>query len=168
MIFSGSLMKDHSILQRERDDAMSLLASIFEVSEVGIIVTDPAGVVVRVNDSFIRTYGWTRDELINIEFSELVTHDDRERARVNHKKFISVGVRSSGELKIICKDGSVANVLFTSATLELSQNRKVLVTTVMDITLRKQMEQSLRYTKEQADSANRAKSAFLANMSHEL
>lgn len=161
-------VKDHSILQRERDDAMSLLASIFEVSEVGIIVTDPAGVVVRVNDSFIRTYGWTRDELINIEFSELVTHDDRERARVNHKKFISVGVRSSGELKIIRKDGSVANVLFTSATLELSQNRKFLVTTVMDITLRKQMEQSLRYAKEQADSANRAKSAFLANMSHEL
>lgn len=161
-------VKDQSILQRERDDAMSLLASIFEVSEVGIIVTNPEGVIVRVNDSFVRTYGWTRDELIHLDFAEIVTHDERERARINHKKFISVGVRSSGELKMIRKDGSIANSLFTSATLELSQNRKFLVTTVMDITLRKQMEQSLRYAKEQADSANRAKSAFLANMSHEL
>ncbi|MCB1680997.1 MAG: PAS domain S-box protein [Rhodospirillales bacterium] len=161
-------VKDHSILQRERDDAVSLLASIFEVSEVGIIVTDHTGLIVRVNDSFVRTYGWTRDELINVDFTELVTHDERERARINHKKFISVGVRSSGEIKMIRKDGSIANVLFTSATLELSQNRKFLVTTFMDITLRKQMEQSLRYAKEQADSANRAKSAFLANMSHEL
>lgn len=161
-------VKDQSILQRERDDAISLLASIFEVSEVGIIVTDHTGVIVRVNDSFVRTYGWTRDELVNVDFTELVTHDERERARINHKKYISVGVRSSGEIKMIRKDGSIANVLFTSATLELSQNRKFLVTTFMDITLRKQMEQSLRYAKEQADSANRAKSAFLANMSHEL
>lgn len=161
-------VRDQSILQRERDDAISLLASIFEVSEIGIIVTDYSGKIVRVNDSFIRTYGWTRDELINIEFTELVTHDERKRAAINHKKFISVGVRSSGEIKVIRKDGSVANALFTSATLQLSQNRKFLVTTVMDITLRKQMEQTLRLAKEQADSSNRAKSAFLANMSHEL
>jgi len=58
--------------------------------------------------------------------------------------------------------------LFTSATLNLSQNRKFLITTVMDISLRKQMEISLRLAKDQADTANRSKSTFLANMSHEL
>ncbi|MBI1300402.1 MAG: PAS domain S-box protein [Alphaproteobacteria bacterium] len=160
--------RDQSLLERERDDAMSLLASIFEVSEVGIIVSNEDEKIVRVNDSFIRTYGWTRDEIIGADFTTLVTEDDKERTRLNHKKFISVGVRSTGEVKMLRKDKKVVNVLFTSATLKLSQNRKFLITTVMDITHRKQMEQSLREAKDLADTANHAKSTFLANMSHEL
>lgn len=159
---------DQSVLQRERDDAISLLASVFDVSEIGIVVTDESGKIVRVNDSFIRTYGWARDEMVGHRFVNLVSEDEREKTRLNHKKFISVGGRSAGEIKILRRDGGTAHALFTSATLNLSQNRKFLITTVMDITLRKQMEQSLRFAKEQADSANRSKSTFLANMSHEL
>ncbi len=161
-------MADQSSLQRERDDAISLLTSIFDVSEVGILVTDISQRIVRVNDSFVRTYGWGRDELIGEDFSKILLPDEQKMIKQNHEYLIETGERSSGEFKIGRKDGTVANVLFTTATLELSHNRRFQITTVMDITLRKQMEISLRDAKEQADAANRSKSSFLANMSHEL
>lgn len=167
-VISQPLTYSDSALQRERDDALLLLTSIFDASEVGIIVTDHSRRIVKVNDSFIRIYGWERDDLVGKDFIKIIADDDRDWAKRNHEQFIDEGVRSTGEMRVQRKNGSVANTLITTATLELSNNRRFQVTTVMDITMRKQMEMSLRYAKEQADTANHAKSSFLANMSHEL
>lgn len=161
-------MAGQSSLERERDDAITLLTSIFDVSEIGIIVTDSMQKIVRVNDSFVRTFGWTRDDLIGEDLEKILDPEERHMIKQNHEYLIESGERSSGEFKIHRKDEGTANVLFTTATLELSQNRRFQITTVMDITLRKQMETSLREAKEEADAANRSKSSFLANMSHEL
>ncbi len=159
---------DDSVLQRERDDAMSLLTSIFDASNVGIIVTDHNRRIVRVNDGFIRSFGWMRENLVGEDFILLISPDEQAQATANHERYLRSSTRSTGEMKILRRDGSVANVLYTTAMLELSQRRRFLVTTIMDITVRKQMEISLRLSKEQADAANHAKSTFLANMSHEL
>ncbi len=159
---------DESILQRERDDAISLLTSIFDVSEIGIFVTDRHRRVVRVNDSFLRAYGWKREDIVGEDFAMLLPAGEKKEEIQRYDAMMDTGIRSSGEGRIMRKDGSIANVLYTTATLDLSQGRTFQVKTMMDITLRKQMEISLRMAKERADAANNAKSSFLANMSHEL
>ncbi|MDR0895891.1 MAG: PAS domain-containing protein [Prevotellaceae bacterium] len=50
----------------------------------------------------------------------------------------------------------------------LPDGRKWIVFTAWDVTETKQLERSLKQTKEAAEESNRIKSAFLANMSHEI
>ena len=159
---------DLGIVERERDDALSLLTSIFDASEIGILVFNPNRNIVKMNDSFQRIYGWTEKETIGQDFVKFVTDDEKSLAKETFEKLVRDGVRQSGDVKIFCKDGSIANTIYTTAPLSLSQGRKFQVVTLFDITKRKKMELSLRVAKEQADASNNAKSSFLANMSHEL
>jgi two-component system cell cycle sensor histidine kinase PleC len=161
-------MTDGAQLQRERDDALMLMTSIFDASGLGILVTDRHGRVVRVNDAFIADFGWTRDDLLGEEFTAMIPTPGRSISRKLHRAFIERGRHGTRELQLLRKDGGVADVMATTALLELSQGRRFMVSTVRDMTERRNMVRKLQRAKEEADVANRAKSSFLANMSHEL
>ncbi len=161
-------MADSMHLQHERDDALMLMTALFDASGMSIIVTDHHGRIVRVNDMFLKEYGWKRDTLLGEEFLMIVPPEDRALSRRLHAAFIDHGRQGSREVQLLRKDGSVADVVITTALLELSQKRRFMVSAIRDITERKHLVNSMKRAKEEADSANRAKSAFLANMSHEL
>ena len=159
---------DSNQLQMERDDAILLLTSLFDASGLGIIVTDRHGRIVRLNDAFVNEFGWTRDDLIGHEFIKLLPESDHDVATKMHKAFVERGYHGSHELKIRNKEGNIIEGLLTTMVIELSHKRRFMLSTVRDITERKKMVRKLRHAKQEADSANKAKSAFLANMSHEL
>ena len=164
-IFELSLSKSHDAPDPNQFDIFS---SVFDSSDIGILVTNEEGNIIKFNRGFTRLFGWNKEQILNKPFAICIADEDKDRAIYNHQKFIKNGIRSSGEIKILNANQSVSETLCTLTTLDLNDGQKVQITTIIDITFRKKMERSLREAKEQAESSNRAKSSFLANMSHEL
>jgi PAS domain S-box-containing protein len=155
-------------LQKERDHALMLMSSAFDASNLGIIVTDRERRILRVNESFLREYGFRRRDLIGQDFTHIYVSADRRSVIKTYKDYLHGQTEARHEWRIRSPQEKLFDVLVTTAPLHLHPDRPLVVHTVVDISEHKHLEESLRWAKEQADAANRAKSAFLASMSHEL
>jgi PAS domain S-box-containing protein len=136
---------------------------------------------VDVNDAFLKTLGYTKDEIIGKTSSELGIFVSSGQHKALSEKLLTCGSITDSELQIIRKDGTVLDGLF-SGELISSQGRQHLLTVMIDITARKKaeyelvninrrLEETILLSNEmaiQAEMASVAKSEFLANMSHEI
>jgi PAS domain S-box-containing protein len=155
-------------LQKERDHALMLMSAAFDASNLGIFVTDRDRRILRVNDAFLREFGFRRRDLIGQDFTLIYVPTDRRTVIKTYKDYVRGQEEARHEWQLRSPTGKLSDVLVTSAPLHLHPDRPLVVHTFVDISEHKHLEESLRWAKEQADSANRAKSAFLASMSHEL
>ncbi len=78
--------------QRRAEREMRMAATVFEHSTAAIMVTDPAGYIVQINDSFSRLTGYSAEEVLD-QLPRLLTADRQE---ANQLKHVLESLRKSG------------------------------------------------------------------------
>lgn len=130
------------------------IAALLEASLSGVAVSEN-GRFVDLNNQFADMLGYERDKLIGMEIEQLIPADEAERVMSN----IRSGRESITDHGMIRRDGSRIQVETNGKTIEL-HGRKVRFTSLYNITARKQIEESLRESRERLRLATTAARLF--------
>ena len=152
------------------------MAELYDRAPCGYFTTDRRGRVRQVNDTALHLLGYSREALFGRPITGLLTPASRAEARPRLAGFLADGQLRDLACDLVRHDGQVLPVL-VSAELERDARGRLRLAraTLVDNSERKAREQQLAqmqlllaHRAEEAEAANRAKSAFLANMSHEI
>lgn len=151
--------------------ARNYFRGFIQQAPFAICVVEGNGQIVLRNAEFLRVLGYDQDEAPTLEECwRLVYPDPSRRAEVvAHWRRITCAVGADGsaiapfETRATCADGRVRQLEVSGVRLDNS-----LLVTFIDVTDRNEAQAALLASRDEAESASRAKSDFLANISHDI
>jgi PAS domain S-box-containing protein len=150
------------------EEEIAILSHSLKSINECVSITDLDDNILFVNESFLKTYGYEKNELIGKHIS-IIRSQNNKQVQVDEILPATLSGEWQGELLNRKKDGSEFPI-YLSTTIIKDKESKVLglIGVATDITERKLAEKELIEAKNKAEESDRLKSAFLANMSHEV
>jgi len=141
--------------EKEIKEARDFLDNIFKTTTDGIMITDHQGIITMVNEAVEGMTGYSKNELIgeSIDVLKPEGKNYEEQANKYLAKLFEEGTVVAFEFTWLKKDGNLVDVEVEAALLKDSkENITGSVTSIRDITERKQVEKRLREAKEHLDN----------------
>jgi len=158
-ISENKLIKEN--LQTSADKHKIILQTAMD----GFWLADERGKLVEVNDAYCRMSGYSQQELLAMNISDLEVIES-ESDTSSHMQRISLQVEDRFESRHRRKDGSIFDVEISVQYMPIEGGQ--FMAFLHDITENRKIVNEIITAKERAEESDRLKSAFLANMSHEI
>lgn len=107
---------------------------IYDKTPVMMHSVDDRGIIRSVNDQWLTTLGYERDEVIGMSIDLIMTLESRRTLRSVLPEFWRVGKVSNLQYRYVRKDGSTVDVLLDSVAVEDPVWGRVSLSTTRDIT----------------------------------
>lgn len=147
----GSLeITDLKQLTSDLSESKSLLASVFDVSSVGICITNETGHFVDMNREYCLLYGYAKEELVGKPFTMVLPEENRPYVQTMHDNFIAGMPEMPSEWQVVRKDGRVIDIFVTASLFVKEDGSRLKITCVNDITERQKYKYLLENTQSSA------------------
>ncbi|MFS8924176.1 PAS domain S-box protein [Synechococcus sp. B60.1] len=145
------LQNQQQQLQHSLQYQQDLFQSLFEQAPVGMAVTDAAGHLLKVNQSFCQLTGYTEAELLSMNYAD-ITHPEDLRQEAIYVEEIQAGRRRGYrmEKRYIRKSGEIRWVDLSSFVAETPEKQIYGVVSIVDISERKQAQEQVQLQLHQA------------------
>ena len=133
-------------LATKRTETENLFEILANKSPVGLCIVQD-GRFCYTNPAFQNITGYEEDELLGRDSLELIVPEDKERVRENTIKMLKGERISPYQFRVTHKNGSIKWIMESVVTIRYSE-RWATLGTFIDITERKQIEETLRNSEE--------------------
>ncbi len=133
------------------EDAKQRFEHLFRNNPAPMALTAmPERVFIDVNDKFLKLFGYTKDELIGKTSADVNLFPNTNPVNIALNKLSKDGNFNDMEIQAIGKDGIIHDGLF-SGEIIYSRGKQYLLTVMIDITERKQIERELHIKTSELD-----------------
>ena len=152
------MIKAEEIIRNSEKDLRTLFDGI--AAGIGIVVDRK---FIKINHGLCKITGYSEDELIGDSVYRLYVDED-EFNKAGAELYNSASGKSITVVETRCmrKDGTIRNVLIYASLLDQSDASRGIISTILDITERKQAEDALKRSEEEFKSLFEASSAGAA------
>lgn len=125
------------------EESQEFADSILETANVGIALIEESGVLMRVNNTFARMFGYEKEDLVGEYFTRIIPEHPDINSRQAFTRLLKGAENYKREWTAIDSKGNEIKVLIDTSVLEEIAGRRYLVVSVTDITNQKKNQQKL-------------------------